>query len=60
MKWAIKITESNLPDVLKYRNHGELVDDRTKEWIGKYMSERKYFSAKKPSHYPIVTEIPKK
>ena len=58
MKWAIKITEKNLIDVLKYRNFSEIVEDRTKQFIGKYMTESKFFSANKPNKYLIVTNIP--
>jgi len=58
MKWAIKITEENLLDVLKYRAFNEIVEDRTKQWIGKYMTESKFFSANKPKKYPIVVTVP--
>lgn len=58
MNWAIKITEQNLPEILKYRNFGEKVDFRTEKFIGKYMHANKHFSAKNPSKTEIVTKIP--
>jgi len=57
MKWAIKITEKNLLDILKYRGFNELIEDRTKQWIGKYMTESKFLSSKKPKKYPIIKNI---
>ena len=57
MKWAIKITAKNLESVLRYRDFGEIVEDRTTQWIGKYMTEGKFLSVQKPKKYLIVTEI---
>lgn len=58
MKWAIKISNNNLESVLTFRGFGEIVEDRTKQFIGKYMTDAKYLSTAKPKKYKIVNKIP--